>query len=114
MKYNPRGIGLVGILRNLPALAKATNQTFEIGFIPHGARPTERPLDRAYRSVITFRCEQRRKQSAAGRVADTDIRGGGRKILDNAGGLSRGNSDRIRDAVRRKSEQLGGGGCRAK
>ena len=33
MKYNPRGIGLVGVLGDLPAPAKAANQTFKIGFI---------------------------------------------------------------------------------
>src|SRR3981081_3657185 len=47
MKYNPRGIGLVGVPGDLPAVAKAANQTFEIGLIPHGTRPAERPLDRA-------------------------------------------------------------------
>src|ERR1700733_5565094 len=106
MEYNPRRIGLIGVLLDLPALAKPANQTFKIGFIPHRARPAERPLDRAWRSVITFCGEQRRKQAAAGRVADADILGRRRKILDDAGRLARGNSDRIRDAVRRKSEQL--------
>src|SRR5882672_3299443 len=47
MKYNPRGIGLVGVPGDLPAVAKAANQTLEIGLIPHGARPAERPFDRA-------------------------------------------------------------------
>ena len=47
MKYNPSGIGLVGVLGDLPAVAKAANQTLEIGLIPHGARPAERTLDRA-------------------------------------------------------------------
>src|SRR6266850_1758275 len=47
VKYNPRGIGLVGVLGDLPAVTKAANQTLEIGLIPHGTRPAERSLDRA-------------------------------------------------------------------
>ena len=45
MNDNPRRVGLVGIFCDFPALAKAAYQTLEIGFIPHGTRPPERPLD---------------------------------------------------------------------
>src|SRR5258708_15004135 len=106
MKYNPRRIGLVGVLGDLPTLAKAANQTFKIGLIPHGTRPTERPLDRACRSPKAFSGKQCRKQAVAGRVADADILGRRWKILDDAGRLARRNSDRVRDPVRRKSQQF--------
>src|SRR5258708_24461453 len=80
MEYDPRGIGLVGILRDLPAVAEAADQTLEIGRIAHGPRPAERPLDRARGSIVTFGSEQCREQAVAGGVADTDILGRGGKI----------------------------------
>src|SRR5258707_14130394 len=45
MKYNPSGIGLVGVPGDLPAVAKAANQTLEIGLCAQSACPPARPLN---------------------------------------------------------------------
>ena len=102
----PGRIGLVGILRDFPALCRDR--------LSERSRSGSSPMARAHPSGPSIACgggiaafgQQRREQAVARGIADADILGRARQVLDDATGLTGGNSDRVRDALSPKPSSL--------